>query len=181
MKSLLVALGFLAALAQSAAADPTVLRFTPLAQSGTAGYDQFYKPWAGKVSAVAPDALRIDIREGTSIANITNVYERVKSDVTHIGFTLFNYVAGKFPLAEVGALPFVAENAEIGTVALWRLYATGMLDAEFDEVKPLMLIALPQSLLHLTKAPKNLNDLSGLRVIGATQMTALSAKYLGTQ
>jgi len=159
-----------------------VLRFTPLTQSGTAAYDQFYKPWADKVSAVAPDALKIDLREGTSIANIINVYERVKENVTHIGFTLFNYVAGKFPLAEVAALPFVAANSEQGSVALWRLYKTGMLDKEFDEVRPLMLVALPQSLLHLAKPPpKGLDDLGGLRVIGATQMTALSAKYLGTE
>jgi TRAP-type transport system periplasmic protein len=181
MKAWLVAAGLLALATRGAVADPTVLRFTPLTQSGTAAYDEFYKPWADKVSAVAPDALKIDIREGSSIANIVNVYERVKQDVTHIGFTLFNYVAGKFPLSEVAALPFTAENSEQGSVALWRLYKTGMLDKEFDEVRPLMLIALPQSLLHLTKPPKALDDLSGLRVIGATQMTALSAKYLGTQ
>jgi TRAP-type C4-dicarboxylate transport system substrate-binding protein len=181
MKAILVAVGLLLAAAQGAFADPTVLRFTPLTQSGTSAYDNFYKPWADQVSAVAPDALKIDIREGSTIANITNVYERVKQDVTHIGFTLFNYVAGKFPLSEVAALPFVADNSEQGSVALWRLYKSGMLDAEFDEVRPLMLVALPQSLLHLAKPPKSLNDLSGLRVIGATQMTALSAKYLGTQ
>ncbi len=181
MKAFLTGAALLALTAQGAVADPTVLRFTPLTQSGTAAYDDFYKPWSDKVNAVAPDALKLDIREGSTIANITNVYERVKQDVTHIGFTLFNYVAGKFPLAEVAALPFVADNAEQGTVALWRLYKSGMLDAEFDEVRPLMLIALPQSLLHLAKPPKTLQDLSGLRIIGATQMTALSAKYLGTQ
>jgi TRAP-type C4-dicarboxylate transport system substrate-binding protein len=132
------------------------------------------------VNAQGAGVLKLDLREGTTIANITNAYPRVMNDVTHIAFTLFNYIAGKFPLAEVGALPFVADNAEQGSVALWRMYASGMLDAEFDEAKPLMLIGLPQSLLHLAKPPKSLDDLSGLKVIGATQMTALSAKYLGT-
>lgn len=179
MKSLWIAAGLLVAAAQSAAAEETVLRFTPLSQPGTAAITEFYKPWTDKVNAVSPGALRLELREGTNIANITNVYERVMSDVTHIGFTLFNYVAGKFPLSEVGALPFTAENSEQGSVALWRLYKSGTLDAEFDQAKPLMLIALPQSILHLAKAPKNLDDLSGLKVIGATQMTALTAKYLG--
>ncbi|HXQ51007.1 MAG TPA: TRAP transporter substrate-binding protein [Stellaceae bacterium] len=181
MKAFLIAAGLLAAVAQGAAAEETVLRFTPLAQSGTAGFDQFYKPWAEKVTAASQGALRIDIREGTSIANITNVYERVKGDVTHIGFTLFNYVAGKFPFAEVAALPFIADNSEQGSLALWRLYKTGIFDAEFDEVRPLMLVALPQSLLHLAKPPKSLDNLSGLRIIGPTQITSLSAKYLGMQ
>jgi TRAP-type C4-dicarboxylate transport system substrate-binding protein len=181
MRSFVTAAALLAALMHNAAAEETVLRFTPLAQAGAASFDQFYKPWTEKVNAVAPGALRLDLREGSTIANVTNVYERVKSDVTHIGFNLFNYVSGKFPLAEVAALPFTAENSEQGSVALWRLYKTGMLDAEFDEVRPLMLIALPQSILHLAKPLKSLDDLSGLRIVGATQMTALSAKYLGTQ
>ncbi len=181
MKAFWLAASLLALVAQNASAEETVLRFTPLAQSGQASFDQFYKPWADKVNAVAPGALRLELREGMVIANVTNVYERVKSDVTHIGFNLFNYVSGKFQLSEVAALPFTAENAEQGSVALWRLYKTGMLEAEFDEVRPLMLLALPQSLLHLAKPLKSLDELSGLRIVGATQMTALSAKYLGTQ
>lgn len=178
MKALLIAAALVAALAQTAAADETVLRFTPLAQPGTPPM-QFYGPWADKVNKAAPGALKLDLREGTTIANITNVYERVLSDVTHIGFTLFNYVAGKFPLAEVGALPFIADDSEHGSAALWRLYETHILDKGFNEVRPLMLIALPQSLLHLAKPPKSLEDLTGLKIVAPTQLTALSVKYLG--
>ena len=179
MKAHLIVACIVAAFVQSARADETVLRFTPLAQPGTAALDEFYRPWAAKVDAAAPGAIKIDLRPGTSIANITNVYERVMNEVSHIGFTLFNYVAGKFPLAEVGALPFIADNSEQGSIALWRLYKTGMLDAEFDEAKPLMLIALPQSLLHLAKPPKTLADLTGLKVIAPTQLTALTIEHLG--
>jgi TRAP-type transport system periplasmic protein len=179
MKAYLIAACIVAALAQSARAEETVLRFTPLAQPGSAPLTEFYQPWAEKVDAAAPDAIKIDLRPGTTIANITNVYERVMTDVTHIGFTLFNYVAGKFPFAEVGALPFIADSSEHGSAALWRLYKTGMLDTEFDQAKPLMLVALPQSLLHLAKAPKSLDDLTGLKVIAPTQLTALSIKHLG--
>jgi hypothetical protein len=102
-------------------------------------------------------------------------YDRVMNDVVQIGFVLFNYVAGKFPYAEVAALPNTADSAEHGSDALWRLYQSGALDQEFDQAKPLMLIALPQSLLHLTKAPKALQELTGLRIVGPTQMTALAA------
>ncbi len=179
MKACLIAACVMAALAQSARAEETVLRFTPLAQPGTAALTEFYQPWAEKVDAAAPGAIKIDLRPGTSIANIANVYERVTSEVTHIGFTLFNYVAGKFPLAEVGGLPFIAENSEQGSIALWRLYKTHMLDAEFNEVKPLMLIALPQSLLHLSKPPKTLQDLTGLKIVAPTQLTALTVQHLG--
>jgi TRAP-type transport system periplasmic protein len=108
-------------------------------------------------------------------------YDRVMNDVVQIGFVLFNYVAGKFPYAEVAALPNTADSAEHGSDALWRLYQSGALDQEFDQAKPLMLIALPQSLLHLTKAPKTLQELTGLRIVGPTQMTALAAQHMGAQ
>ena len=53
MKAFLTGAALLALTAQGAFADPTVLRFTPLTQSGTAAYDDFYKPWSDKVSAVS--------------------------------------------------------------------------------------------------------------------------------
>jgi TRAP-type C4-dicarboxylate transport system substrate-binding protein len=103
------------------------------------------------------------------------------NDVVQIGFVLFNYVAGKFPYAEVGALPNLADNSEHGSDALWRLYRSGVLDSEFDQARPLMLIALPQSIVHLTKAPKSLKDMTGERIVGPTQLTALAAQRMGAQ
>ena len=179
MRVWLFAAALVASIAQQATAEETVLRFTPLAQPGTAAINEFYKPWTDKVNAVSPGALKVELREGTTIANTINVYERVMSDVTHIGFVLFNYVSGKFPLAEVAALPFIADSSEQASAALWRLYKSGMLDAEFNDAKPLMLIGLPQSLLHLAKAPKSLSDLSGLKIVAPTQITSLSTAHLG--
>jgi hypothetical protein len=53
------------------------------------------------------------------------------NDVMHIGFELHNYVSGKFNYSEVAALPFMAETGEQASVALWRLYKTGVLDKEY--------------------------------------------------
>lgn len=180
-KSLLLAAAVSLAVVEAAAADPEVLKFAPFASPGQAAYDEFYKPWAEKVTADSHGALAIDLRGGTSIVNNQNVYDRVMNDVVQIGFALFNYVAGKFPYAEVGALPNLADSAEHGSDALWRLYRSGALDKEFDQAKPLMLIALPQSIVHLTKAPKSLKDLTGTRIVGPTQLTALAAQHMGAQ
>jgi TRAP-type C4-dicarboxylate transport system substrate-binding protein len=175
----IITAGLVAALAHSARADETVLRFAPLAQPGTAALTEFYRPWTDKVNAAAPGALKIDLREGTTLANTINIYERVMGDVVQIGFVLFNYVSGKFPLAEVAALPNIADNSAEASAALWRLYKTGLLDKEFNEAKPLMLIGLPQSLLHLAKPPKSLEDLTGLKIVAPTQITSLSTAHLG--
>jgi len=180
-KSLLIAAGLSVATLPMAVADPVALKFAPFASPGQAAYEEFYKPWAEKVTADSQGALTIDLRGGSAIVNNQNVYDRVMNDVVQIGFVLFNYVAGKFPYAEVGALPNMADSAEHGSDALWRLYQSGTLDSEFDQAKPLMLIALPQSIVHLTKAPKSLKDLTGLRIVGPTQLTALGAQRMGAQ
>ncbi|HXE27369.1 MAG TPA: TRAP transporter substrate-binding protein [Stellaceae bacterium] len=180
-KSLLIAAGLAVATLQAAAADPVVLKFAPFASPGQAAYEQFYKPWAEKVTADSHGALTVDLRGGTSIVNNQNVYDRVMNDVVQISFVLFNYVAGKFPYAEVGALPNLADNSEHGSDALWRLYQSGVLDSEFDQARPLMLVALPQSIVHMTKAPKSLKDLTGTRIVGPTQLTALAAQHMGAQ
>jgi TRAP-type transport system periplasmic protein len=179
----IVLAGFALALAHAAAAEETVLRFAP----GTAppvnktDVGNFYQQWADKVTADSHGALKIDLRFGQAIANVTNMYDRVTGNVVQIGFVLFNYVEGKFPLAEVGALPNTADSAADGSRALWRMYKSGAFGDEFNDAIPLMLVALPQSLVHLRAAPKSLETLAGLRIIGPTQMTALAAKYMGAQ
>ena len=182
-KLTLAGAAFAIALAHGAAADETVLRFAPgtLPPVNETDVGNFYRQWADKVTAGSHGALKIDLRYGPVIANVTNMYFRVTSNVIHIGFVLFNYVEGKFPLAEVAALPNTADSAANGSRALWRLYKSGAFGDEFDQTIPLMLVALPQSLVHLRAAPKSLETLDGLRIIGPTQMTALAAKYMGAQ
>ncbi len=100
---------------QTASADPTVLRFVPGQNPGTFSYDSFFVPWAKKVTDDSHGALTIDLRGGMAIANVTNMYDRVMSDVVQIGFVLYNYVQGKFPYSEVAALPNTAPNGEEGS------------------------------------------------------------------
>lgn len=179
----LIAAGLLLAVAHSAAADPVTLRFAPGQNAPVSATDvaNFYRLWADRVTNDSKGALKIDVREGMAIASSLNMYDRVTSDVIQIGFVLFNYVEGKFPLTEVAALPNTADTSVHGSRALWRLYQSGMLDKEFNEVRPLMLVALPQSVVHLRSAPKSLEDLTGQRIVGPTQMTGLAAKYMGAQ
>ena len=92
MRTFVIAAGLLAAAIHTTRADETVLRFVPGQNSGTFAFDDFYKPWSAKITADSHGALKIDLREGMAIANITNMYDRVMSDVVQIGFVLFNYV-----------------------------------------------------------------------------------------
>src|ERR1700683_3597921 len=57
----------------------------------------------------------------------------------------------------------------------------GGLNANAARAKPLYVLALPQSLVHLRAAPKSLKDLTGQRLVAPTQITALTAQYMGAQ
>jgi TRAP-type C4-dicarboxylate transport system substrate-binding protein len=131
------------------------------------------------VNAEGKGVVQIELRPGTNVANIFNIYPRVMNDVMHMGFVLHNYISGKFNYSEIAALPFIVDNSEHAAVALWRLYKSGALDKEYDEAIPMMLIGLPQSLLHTNKPPKQLDDWGGMKIIGPTQLTALTVKAMG--
>src|SRR6185437_4180773 len=104
-------------------------------------------------------------RDGFTLANSTNFYDRLLGDVMQITFGSLNYLAGKFQLSQVMALPFVMDSAEQESIVFWRLYKSGLLDSEFDQIVPLYFYAFPQVALHLTKVPAApLQDLTGLRL-----------------
>ena len=50
----------------------------------------------------------------------------------------------------MAGLPFVSGDSETASVALWRLYKSGQIDAEYADIVPLFLTVFPQSGLHFT-------------------------------
>jgi TRAP-type transport system periplasmic protein len=64
-------------------------------------------------------------------------------------------------------LPYVIEpnDAVAASVALWRLYKSGAMDAEYGDLKPVMLAVLPPSFLHFVKPPVSIAETRGLKLI----------------
>ncbi len=166
-------------LLSAASADEVQLKFVTAGSPVAPINKQFYKPWTERLNAAGKGAIHVTQYDGSSLANQFNIYPRVLNDVVQIGFVLHNYVSGKFPLSEVASLPFMAETSAERSIALWRLYKSGALAHEYDQAIPLMLIGLPQSLLHLSHAPKSINDLSGLKIVAPVKITSLSTEHLG--
>ncbi len=123
-----------------------------------------HHPWAARINEQGKGIVRVDVRDGPTIANHLNFYQRVLDDVVQIAWGLPLYVSGKFVKSNVTSLPFVVEKAEEASVAYWRLYKSGSLDSEFDQIVPLHLVVFPQSGIHLAKPPRSLDNLSGLKI-----------------
>lgn len=150
--------------AGAARADETTLVFATTDPGTIALNVQLLHPWANRVNEQGKGVLHIDVRDGSALANHTNFYDRVQDDVIQMAWGQLAYIAGKFPRSGVLTLPFVAGNSQIASTAFWRLYKSGLLDAEFANIVPIMFASLPQAGLHMVKRPPTLDNLNGLKV-----------------
>jgi TRAP-type C4-dicarboxylate transport system substrate-binding protein len=169
----------LLAAARLAAAQELELKFATLDAPTAHHTVAIHIPWAEKLNAEAKGVFKVDMRHGMTVANHGNVYSRALDDVTQIAWGLQGYATGKFPLSEVVTLPLLAEKSEYASVALWRLYKSGLLDSEYDEIVAFKLIVFPQSGLQFRSPPKALDSLSGLKMIAGTKTTAAMVEVMG--
>jgi TRAP-type C4-dicarboxylate transport system substrate-binding protein len=176
----IIGAGLAAALVVSGAqAQETTLIFATATPPMAASNTQFYKPLAERLNEAGKGVLKIDFRGDTSIASMNNVLDRVINDIAQIGWTLHSIYGAKFKLTSVSFLPFSAEDSTAGAVALWRLYKTGMLDADYTETVPLTLNLQAQSRLHFARPPRTFTDFTGLKVVASGKMYSDSVVRLG--
>jgi TRAP-type C4-dicarboxylate transport system substrate-binding protein len=182
MKRLLFALALLPALlpfGRAASADEVNLLFNIIGPTRSGPMANALEPWAAKVNEQGKGLIHLDVREGVTLANFENIYDRVLDDAIQIGWGMQNAVAGKFPLSEVPAVPFLVKSAQAGSVAFWRLYKTGLLDNEYDQIVPLATGMLGAGGLHLSAPLKSMDGLGGLKLIVAGQMQSKTIGALG--
>ncbi len=137
-------------LGRAASAEQVNMIFDIIGPTRSAAMINALEPWAAKVNERGKGMIHLDVREGVTLANFENIYDRVLDDAIQIGWGMQNAVAGKFPLSEVPAVPFLVKSAQAGSVAFWRLYKTGLLDAEYDQIVPLATGMLGAGALHLS-------------------------------
>jgi len=169
-KLVLAAMGLLVVSARGAAAEEVRLFMTSMSPPGSPN-SVFFNGWAKRVNEQSNGSLNIEVRDSVSLASFPNVVDRVMDDVVQIGWSIHGMYGGRFPLTEVADLPFLANNNQNGSVALWRLYASGLIDGEYKDLHPVFFGLVGLTGLHFAKEPKTIEDLKGLkiRVVGKVQ------------
>jgi TRAP-type C4-dicarboxylate transport system substrate-binding protein len=169
----------IACLGARASADELVLKFATLDVPQAHLNVRIHHPWVQKINKEANGLFRIEVFDGEALANQGNIYNQVASNVVQIGWGL-PALSGKFPLLQVSALPYQSTaDSEVASTALWRLYKSGLLDQEFDQIVPLKLIVFPQSGLQFRKEPPTLDNLNGLKMIAGTKIASQIIQKLG--
>jgi TRAP-type C4-dicarboxylate transport system substrate-binding protein len=161
------------------AQSPVIIRMTTMSPGGARNYSLWFKPWADRINAASHGAVKVEVVEGFSVANLNNIYDRLMADIVQIGWVIHPLIGGKFPLTEVAGLPFLANSSPELSVALWRLYKSGALDKEYDDMMPLGLNVFSQSNLHYAKKPQSLDNLNGLKVSSSSRVQTQLIGQLG--
>ena len=137
-------------------------------------------PWIEDVNKASDGTLDIKLFPGPSLATFVNVYDRVTSGVAEFGFGLLGQYAGQFPKTDVVALPFAGDNSHLAAVAMWRLYANGVIANEYERVKPVGLFTLNASSFHTSSKPlKTVEDFKGVKLAVTSRTTGQYLEILG--
>lgn len=137
-------------------------------ETGATG--RFLEEWAAAVEEASGGRLEINIFHGATLGPATESFNMVESGAVDIAWGLPSMTTGKFPLTDVGALPFTAVDSLQASYALWDLYeSTDYLKDEWSSVHVILLHANCDSpLLLVDKKVESVDDLKGLstRYIG---------------
>jgi TRAP-type C4-dicarboxylate transport system substrate-binding protein len=160
------------------AAEEVTLVFAPSTPPQQTPTPQILKPWAEQINAIGKGVVQLDIREGTAVSNGGNFFDRVQNGVVNIAWGVTGGI-GSFLLSDAARIPYVGDKAEHASVAMWRLYKSGLLDNEYRDTRPLEFGAYAPASFHLTRAPKSIEDLSGLRLIANSKLAAQAIAMFG--
>lgn len=132
--------------------------------------------WAEIVTRESGGALKVQIFWNT-LGNGQTVYDNIKNGVADAGWVLQPLVPGKFPKTSVVELPGMFKSSEEAGTSLWKLFESGVLRDEYDEVKPVALVPMTGNRIHMRAAITDVASLSGkkYRVAGKTLNDIITA------
>jgi TRAP-type C4-dicarboxylate transport system substrate-binding protein len=176
----LVALALVCVAPALARADaPLILKFAFPAPVSSYVNTEGMTPWIHKVETASDGTLEIKLFAGPTLASTRNVYERTLTGVAQLSFGIFGPFAAQFPRTQVADLPFISTSTTESSVALWRVFAKGLLAPEYDKIKVLALFNFPSALLSTNKPIKTMDDLKGMKLAVASRVHAELVSTLG--
>jgi TRAP-type C4-dicarboxylate transport system substrate-binding protein len=169
-----------------------VLGFMGLMQEASAAaielrYSTFFPPthiqaklaeaWIKEVEKQTGGKVMITYFPGGTLGKAPEIYDHVLKGITDIGFCLFAYTRGRFPVMEAVDLPLGYPTGTCATEVINKFYKR-FKPKELDEVHLLYLHAHGPGLLHSKKPVRTMADVKGMK-IRSTGFSAKVANALG--
>jgi len=132
---------------------------------------QLASQWCKEVEKRTNGKIKITFYPGGTLLTAPMIYDGVVKGIADIGWSIFSYTRGKFPLTEVIDLPLGYKSGYVATKMINEYYKK-FKPKEMDDVKILYLHAHGPGILMTKKPVEKLEDLKGMKI----RSTGLSAK-----
>ena len=139
-----------------------------------------HKVWMDKVTQDAGGRIKFEAYPAMQLGGSpAQLFDQAKDGVVDIVWTLPGYTPGRFARTEVFELPFMMNNAEATSKALWE-YTMTMAPDEFKDVQPIALQVHGPGAFHMRdKLIRTTADLRGTKVRGPSRQITKILGYLG--
>jgi TRAP-type C4-dicarboxylate transport system substrate-binding protein len=129
--------------------------------------------WAKEIEKRTNGAVKITVFYGGTLTPADKCYDGVVKGISDIGFSVFAYTMGKFPLLAVADLPLGMKSGLVASKAV-NEFIKKFNPKELDEVKVMYLHGHGPGILHTKKEVKTLEDLKGMKI----RCTGMAAKII---
>ena len=166
----------LAALAQ----QTVTLKFHTFMAPQSNVWLSMHKPWMEKVEKESGGRIKFEGYPAMQLGGTpVQLYDQARDGVVDVVWTLPGNTAGRFPRIEAFELPFMMNNAEATSKALWEYVQTTAPD-EFKDTHVIALQVHGPGMFHSASKPiKNAADLRGMKVRGPTRQVTKMLGSLG--
>ena len=164
--------------------SPTASWAKPL----TLTYSNFFPPthvqsrlaeaWCKEVGTRTEGRVQVQYFAGQTLTKAKQTYDAVVDGIADVGFSVFAYTRGKFPVIGAMDLPFGYPSGRVATAVINDLYKN-FKPKELRETEVMYLHGHGPGFIHTRgKAVKTLEDLKGMK-IRCTGLAAEAVKALG--
>ncbi|MEI9475013.1 MAG: TRAP transporter substrate-binding protein [Deltaproteobacteria bacterium] len=119
--------------------------------------------WSKEIEKRTNGKVQVTMFYGGTLTPPDKCYDGVVKGISDIGFSVFSYSMGKFPLTEVIDLP-LGYKSGVAATKLINEFNNKFKPKEFDEVKVMYLHAHGPGILHTKRAVNKLEDLKGMKI-----------------
>jgi TRAP-type transport system periplasmic protein len=129
--------------------------------------------WVKEIEQRTHNRVQITVFPGGTLTKAPQCYDGVVQGISDLGFSLFAYTRGRFPVMAAVDLPMGYTSGEMASNVA-EAFAKTFKPKELNDVKVLYLHAHGPGLLHTKKPVRRLEDLKGMKI----RATGLSAKIV---
>jgi TRAP-type C4-dicarboxylate transport system substrate-binding protein len=162
------------------AQQTVTLKFHTFMSPASLVWINMHKPWMEKVEKESKGRIKFEAYPAMQLGGTPpQLYDQAKDGVVDIVWTLPGNTAGRFPRVEAFELPFMMNNAEATSKALWEYHQSLAAD-EFKDVQVIALHVHGPGVIHTVNKPvKSPEDLKGLKLRGPTRQATKLLASLG--